>query len=259
MLERILHEGAVVGSVVASTLSGWRGGLSVRPATQPAKALILYDMEGCPFCRLVREALSALHLDVEIRPCPKGGKRFRPEVERRGGKQQFPYFVDENTGLAMYESADIVDHLFRTYGRGTTPKAYQRSPLRPVLGSLTSGVRLGRGVRARRAKAPPAPLAVWSFEASPYSRLVRECLTELELSYTLHNLAKEHWREAGPAMRRITPNPYVPKAGGKRHAFWAAHGRVQLPYLEDPNTGAALFESADIIAYLERTYALTPR
>ena len=30
---------------------------------------------------------------------------------------------------------------------------------------------------------------------------------------------------------------------------------VQVPYLEDPNTGAAMFESAHIVEYLERTYA----
>jgi glutathione S-transferase len=31
---------------------------------------------------------------------------------------------------------------------------------------------------------------------------------------------------------------------------------MQVPYLIDPNTGQAMFESADIVAYLERTYAL---
>jgi glutathione S-transferase len=30
---------------------------------------------------------------------------------------------------------------------------------------------------------------------------------------------------------------------------------MQVPYLEDPNTGEALFESAEIVAYLERAYA----
>jgi glutathione S-transferase len=29
---------------------------------------------------------------------------------------------------------------------------------------------------------------------------------------------------------------------------------MRVPYLEDANTGAAMFESADIVAYLERTY-----
>jgi glutathione S-transferase len=256
MTHPVLHQAAVLGSVAASTLSLWRGCIVGRPAVQPAKPLVLYDMEGCPYCRLVREAFSALHLDVEIRPCPKGGTRFRPEAVRIGGKAQFPLLVDENTGTTLYESADIVAYVFRTYGNGSVPKAYARTPLRPLFGSLASGVRFGRGVRLRKAKQPAQPLALWSFEGSPYSRLVRERLTELELPYTLHNLGKEHWKEAGPALRRITPNPYVPREGGKRHAFYLAHGRVQVPYLEDPNTGAALFESDDIVDYLERTYAL---
>jgi len=29
-----------------------------------------------------------------------------------------------------------------------------------------------------------------------------------------------------------------------------------VPYLADPNTGVEMFESADIVAYLERSYAL---
>ena len=32
-------------------------------------------------------------------------------------------------------------------------------------------------------------------------------------------------------------------------------GHVQVPYLIDPNTGTEMFESADIIRYLEQTYA----
>jgi glutathione S-transferase len=30
---------------------------------------------------------------------------------------------------------------------------------------------------------------------------------------------------------------------------------MQVPYLADPNTSTELFESADIVAYLEATYA----
>jgi glutathione S-transferase len=32
-------------------------------------------------------------------------------------------------------------------------------------------------------------------------------------------------------------------------------GRVQLPYLVDPNTGTEMYESAAILRYLEETYA----
>ncbi len=227
----------------------------VRAAAQPPLPLRLYDYEGCPYCRLVRQALTALHLDAEIRPCPRGGKRFRPEAERAGGKLQFPLLVDENTDTTLYESSDIIAYLFRTYGGGSVPPGYDRNLGLVALGSLATGVRFGRGVLARSARAPEQGLHLWSFESSPYSRLVRERLCELELPYTLHNLGKEHWKEAGPAARRVLPNPYVPREGGKRHAFWSAHQRVQVPYLEDPNTGASLFDSQRIVEYLERTYA----
>ena len=255
MLQGLAHQTAVVGSVLASSLNLWRGTLVVRAAAQPPLPLRLYEFEGCPFCRIVREALTALHLDAEIRPCPRGGTRFRPEAEHTGGKLQFPLLVDPNTNTTLYESRDIVEYLFRTYGGGSVPAFYRGGLVQVALGSLATGTRLGRGMRARSSRAPEQALHLWSFESSPYSRLVRERLCELELPYTLHNLGKEEWKEIGPAARRVLPNPYVPREGSKRHAFWLAHQRVQLPYLEDPNTGAALFESQRIVEYLERTYA----
>jgi glutathione S-transferase len=252
----LLHQGAVASSALTMAFTGTRGAILVKAAEQPAKPVVLYDREACPFCRLVRETASALHLDLEIRPCPSGGTRFVDEAVRLGGKKRFPFLVDENTGVQMYESKDIVAYLFKTYGQMDVPAAYRVGPARKLQSGLVSAARLGRGRKARPSRAPEKPLELTSFEASPYSRLVRERLTELELPYTLHNLAKEHWKELGPAARRITPNPYVPKEGGKRFAFHQKHGRVQVPFLEDPNTGASLFESAAIIDYLERTYAL---
>jgi glutathione S-transferase len=251
-----MHQSAVVGSVLASTVGLWRGSIVVKAVPQPAKSLVLFDFEASPYCRNVREVITALHLDVEIRPCPKGGTRFRPDAERVGGKQQFPLLVDNNTGTVMYESADIIDYLFRTYAEMDTPAQYRAFAGKPAIATLASAVRLGRGWKVRASRAPEKPLHLWSFESSPYSRLVRERMCELEIPYTLHSLGKEHWKEAGPAARRILPNPYVPRDGGKRHAFWQKHQWVQVPYLEDPNTGAAMFESAKIVDYLEATYAL---
>ena len=42
-----------------------------------------------------------------------------------------------------------------------------------------------------------------------------------------------------------------------RAAFVARSGKMMVPYLVDPNRDVAMFESADIIAYLNRTYAET--
>ena len=64
---------------------------------RPEQPLELFEFEACPFCRKVREALSILDLEAEIRPCPKRGERFRRELIERGGKALFPYLVDPNT------------------------------------------------------------------------------------------------------------------------------------------------------------------
>jgi len=248
------HQLDVAGSVATSTLTGWRGCMVVKAARAPEKPLVLYEFEACPHCRKVREALTALHLDADIRPCPKGGERFRPEAQTLGGKLQFPLLVDENTGAVMYESEAIVDYLFREYGGRPVPKLYSTASVKTALSSAGSVARALNGLKARPSIAPEQPLALWSFEGSPYSRLVREKLCELEIPYRLHNLGKEHWQEIGPAKMRLKPGPYKPLPGGKREAFFAEHQRVQVPYLEDPNTGASLFESRDILEYLEKTY-----
>ena len=240
---------------MSSSITLGRGVLTMAPARQPARPFRLFDFEACPYCRNVREALTALQLDAEIYPCPKGGNRFRPEALRLGGKMQFPLLVDPNTDSVMYESADIVAYLFRTYGDRNVPLSYRRTSIQPAFGALASGVRGLHGVRARSSRGPRDLLHLWSFEGSPYSRLVRERMTELETPYVLHNLGKERWGEIGPPSFRLEGGPYVPESGGKREAFLKAHGRVQVPYLEDPNTGTKIFESAAIIDYLEFTYA----
>lgn len=240
LFQALSHRLAVLASILASSVELWRGRRVEHVATLPALPLTLYEYEACPYCRVVREALTALQLDVQIRPCPRKGQRFRPDALRLGGKRQFPLLIDPNTHTQLYESRVIVRYLFQTYGSGAMPARCQPRLTQPLSNVLVLLTRLGRGGFARASSAPAQPLQLWSFEAHPHARLVRERLCELELPYTLHNLGEE----PGPAA-----------AGGKRHAFTQAHGRVQLPYLEDPNTGSALFESRAILEYLQRTYA----
>ena len=224
-----------IASSLASTLARAGAGLSAGAlGRRPEKPLELYEFEACPFCRKVREALSALDLEAVIRPCPKGGPNFREWVKREGGKAQFPYLVDPNTGKAMYESDEIVRYLFAEYGDGKVPALLSGGPINALSGSLASALRLGAGVRYRPARAPEQPLELWSFEASPFCRIAREALCELELPYLLHNVAK---------------------GSPSREAFVARSGKMMVPYLVDPNTGVEMFESADIATYLETTYA----
>jgi glutathione S-transferase len=224
-----------VATSLAATLARAGVGVSVTAlGPRPEKPLELYEFEACPFCRKVREALTLLDLEVLVLPCPKGGPRFREEVKRRGGKYQFPYLVDPNTGKEMYESDAIVAYLFERYGAGRPPLLLSPGALTNLSAGLASALRPGFGARYRPARAPELPLELWSFEASPFCRIVRECLSSLELPYRLHN---------------------VGKGSPRRTSFRERSGKMMVPWLVDPNTGASMFESADIVRYLERTYA----
>jgi glutathione S-transferase len=200
---------------------------------RPARLLELYEFEACPYCRKVREALSMLDLDAMVYPCPGGGPRFREEVRRRGGKTLFPYLVDPNAGKEMYESDDIVRHLFATYGQGSVPALLGLPVVTNLASMVASAWRVGMGGRYRPAKQPAKPLELWSYEASPFCRIAREALSSLELPYQLHNVAQ---------------------GSARREEFVARSGRMMVPWLSDPNTGRTMFESADIVRYLESTY-----
>lgn len=222
-------------SRATSALRFGSGGRVAGLGPRPEQLLEVYEFEGCPYCRKVREALSVLDLSALIRPCPRAGPRFRPELIRRGGKAQFPYLVDPNGGVEMYESSEIVRYLFARYGDGRVPRALSLGALTDLSSMLASATRPGRGVFYRKARAPERPLSLYGFEASPTCRLVRELLCCLELPYRLHNVA-----EASPS----------------RRAFVRRAGRMQLPFLADPNTETAVFGQAEITQHLEATYAL---
>jgi glutathione S-transferase len=199
----------------------------------PAQPVTIYEFQGCPFCRKVRVAVSALGLDVLFKPCPSGGKHWRPEAIEKGGKSQFPYMVDPNTGTEMYESGDIINYLFQEYGPGEVPSSLslRNSAIANSLGMLG---RMGAGSRAKESDIPTKPLDLWGYEASPFVGLVKEVLCELEIPYVQHS---------------------APRGSAKRQEIFEKKGRFQVPYLEDANTGAELFESSAIIDYLQFVYA----
>lgn len=224
-----------VGTSLAATVARLGAGLKVGPlGPRPTEPLELYEFENCPFCRKVREALTMLDLEAMVFPCPPGGKRFRPKVRKAGGKEQFPYLVDPNTGAKMYESDDTVAYLYETYGAGAPPLLLRLGAVANATSFLASAARPLNGRSAVDAKAPKKPLELWSFEASPFCRLAREALCELEIPYLLHN---------------------VGKGSPSREAFVRRSGKMMVPYLVDPNTGREMFESGDIVAYLYETYA----
>jgi glutathione S-transferase len=211
------------------------GGTVGKLGPRAEKPLELYEFEACPFCRKAREALSILDLDARIYPCPKRGERFRDTLIARGGKAQFPYLIDPNRGIEMYESNDIVQYLFETYGDGRVPPLLALGPLTDLTSVLAGLPRGMGGSRVIPSRAPEQPLELYSYEASPFCRIVRETLCALEIPYLLHNVAHK------------SPS---------RDEFVKRSGRMMVPWLSDPNTGTELFESADIVKYLLDTYAL---
>jgi len=244
----------LVTSLLSTLVRPVNGIQSTPSDDKPRELLRLYDMENCPYCRLVREALTELDMDVLILPCPKKGERFRPEVVKRGGKAQFPYLVDPNSGVELYESLDIVEYLFDTYGEGRLPLKWKLGKLQTAGSILASMPRTGRGTVARPGKPPAELLELYSFESSPYARPVREALCEMEIAYVVRNCGRTTTSEwVLPPVRkalRIRPKSVIEN----RRLLQAMEGKVSIPYLFDPNTGKGLFESQDILIYLQRHY-----
>ena len=61
---------------------------------------------------------------------------------------------------------------------------------------------------------------------------------------------------ADPATFRLHLGEYKPIPNTKRSSMLAEVGNVQVPYLIDPNADVNMFESDDILQYLNQNYAL---
>lgn len=243
-------------ATLASSASLWRGTSTSRLGKRPQQRLHLYDIEGCPYCKLVREAITELDLDIVIYPCPKGGIRFRNSAIKIGGKEQFPYLIDPNTSISLYESFDIISYLFRYYGKGHLPKRWRRRYTNTITSMMSSAVRFGSGMYHKPSKSPAMMLELYSFESSPYSRPVKELLCELEIPYVLHNVGKNQPLDYVPPVIRNRLIPFYNVKGKNRKGLLARAGTMMVPYLVDPNTGVEMFESNDICNYLLKQYSV---
>lgn len=240
-------------SVAASTLSTWRGTSASKKVQSPEKNLVLFDQEAHPECRYVREALTELNLNVMIAPCPEGGASIE-KLKEESGSDELPRLYDPNTEQNIVGRENIIRYLYLEYRGAELPTSFKRSSLNDLASSLASQLRFNAGKYYKPALPAQYPLTLYSFESSPYSRFVRERLCEYELPYLLINLGKQQLSDMGPAKFRFSLKPYQPLKNTKREAFFKQHGNVQVPFLLDPNTGQSLFESREIVKYLDRTY-----
>ena len=97
-------------------------------------------------------------------------------------------------------------------------------------------LRLGRGTRVRPARAPAVPLQLFSYEASPASRLVRDRLCVLEIPYELYSVGVNR-----PITARLARAP--------------EHDEPRVPWLIDPNEEVEVVGHQAVLAHLERHYA----
>jgi len=79
--------------------------------------ITLYRLQACPFCERVVRVLDDLDLSYQSR-FVEPMHADRDVVKRVSGKRSVPAIVDENTGVKMSESANIVEYLTKTYGEG---------------------------------------------------------------------------------------------------------------------------------------------
>jgi hypothetical protein len=87
-------------------------------------------------------------------------------------------------------------------------------------------------------------LVLYQAEGCPHCARVRQFCTEQSLSLTLHNP-----RTAG------TPFTGGTVTNHDRHTELTGHGQDQIPLLVDTERGESLYESGDIVAYLDEHYA----
>ena len=69
----------------------------------------LYTYTSCPYCAKVRSAFEEMGLSYEEIDAERGTPGSE-ELVKLGGKQQVPFLVDEEAGISLYESNDIIHY-----------------------------------------------------------------------------------------------------------------------------------------------------
>ncbi|MEF8937847.1 MAG: glutaredoxin domain-containing protein, partial [Halovenus sp.] len=73
-------------------------------------AITLYRLQSCPFCERAVRKLQEYDLEYTSR-FVEPMHSDRDVVKRESGVRTVPVIVDENTGVTMAESANIVEYL----------------------------------------------------------------------------------------------------------------------------------------------------
>jgi len=234
----------------------------------------LYDIESSRECRMVRERITELDLVVDRVIPAASNSRALVDLTRNFSSVVGGGVIEAGTPCMLVSesaegggdlvekklvgSGDILTYFDQTFG--------SRSDLAPPVAAEEDGggklteilnkakefvndvgsyipniLRYGKGQRVADCAIlpdtprPSKPLILYSYEGNQFCRLVREVLTEIDVTYELRSAGK----------------------GSPRRAELAeiSGGSTQCPFLVDPNTGSQISESKDIIQYLYNNYA----
>ncbi|RME04881.1 MAG: DUF302 domain-containing protein [Planctomycetota bacterium] len=78
-----------------------------------SEKLVLYQLEACPYCKLVRRKLEVLGLSYEVRSVPPR-REDRKEVQELSGQSAVPVLVHGEK--VVYDSAVILQYLDEQFG-----------------------------------------------------------------------------------------------------------------------------------------------
>ncbi len=251
----MMFDANLIGSIFSTSVRAGNG-IQAQPVAHPPKKLLrLFDIENCADCRLVREVLTELNIDAEIYPCPKGGDRYIPKLIELGGQIERPFLHDPNTGIGYYGSNRIIAYLYESYAKRRLPLKWRKAgAVQNLSSSLASLPGAGHEIQIASAKEPRKKLELYSFESSPFARLVREKLCDMEIAYIVRQCGRTTAAEwVPPPVREKLGMTLEPELPNRRYLLENT-GRMAIPYLYDPNTGTGLFESRAIIDYLDKTY-----
>jgi glutaredoxin len=76
-------------------------------------SITLYALDGCPYCEKVHDALAEHGVDYETE-WVEAMHSERNEVARVSGQRGVPVLVDEERGVTMNESENILQYVERT-------------------------------------------------------------------------------------------------------------------------------------------------
>ena len=77
-------------------------------------SVTLYQLDGCPFCEKVADRLDEVGVDYET-VWVDAMHSDRDEVKRVSGQRAVPVLVDDERGVTMPESENILEFIDTTY------------------------------------------------------------------------------------------------------------------------------------------------